>query len=452
MTTPEPDRMNVLLVDDQPDGLLALDAILSPLGQNLVKARSGREALRLLLQRDFAVVLLDVVMPDLDGFETAELIRSRDRSRDTPIIFLTALSRSETPLFRAYSVGAVDYIYKPIEPEILRSKVAAFVDLARKTELVRRQADALRDVLQREHERELAEVRARAELAEERTRLLEDLALKNAQLEQARASAERDSESKSRFLAAVSHELRTPLNSVIGFSGLLMQQLHDPLSPKQEDYVRNVLENGRHLLRVVNDLLDLSKAEAGRMLLSLERTAVAPLVGEAQRNISPLAEAAGVALECSVAPMGKASLDPLRFKQILLNLLSNAIKFTKRGGHVRLTAVEDGRWLHLEVADDGVGIPRELAGQLFREYAQAGVSNREGSGLGLALTLRLVELHGGDISLDSEPGLGTKVRVRLPVLSEAVAAEGAPVHSADAVPVALASPEHARRQLEPESP
>ncbi|MCP3168834.1 response regulator [Myxococcus qinghaiensis] len=160
----------ILLVDDQPEGLLALEATLAPLGQKLITAKSGREALRHLLTQDFAAILLDVVMPGMDGFETASLIRERERSRNTPILFLTALSRGQLPELRAYAVGAVDYLLKPYEPEILRSKVGVFVDLFRKTELVRRQAEALRETQRREHESELAEAHRRMEAERSRAR------------------------------------------------------------------------------------------------------------------------------------------------------------------------------------------------------------------------------------------------------------------------------------------
>ena len=147
---------SILLVDDHEENLRVLHATLEPLGQRLVVARSGREALRHLLQQDFAAVLLDVVMPEMDGFETARLIRARERSRNTPLLFLTALGRDELPELQAYAVGAVDTLLKPFEPEILRSKVSVFVELHRNTELVRRQAEALRAAQQREHERALA--------------------------------------------------------------------------------------------------------------------------------------------------------------------------------------------------------------------------------------------------------------------------------------------------------
>jgi signal transduction histidine kinase len=196
---PLKDKVPILLVDDQPEGLMALEATLAPLGQQLVTARSGREALRHLLHQDFAVVLLDVVMPDMDGFETAQLIRERERSRNTPILFLTALSRGEVPEFRAYAVGAVDYMLKPYEPDILRSKVSVFVDLFRKTEMLRRQSEALREAQRREHERELAAAHQKLEV--ERSRWREELLRR--EMESGR--------NQQRWLEAVLAALPTPL-------------------------------------------------------------------------------------------------------------------------------------------------------------------------------------------------------------------------------------------------
>jgi signal transduction histidine kinase len=196
---PLKDKVPILLVDDQPEGLMALEATLAPLGQQLVTARSGREALRHLLHQDFAVVLLDVVMPEMDGFETAQLIREREKSRNTPILFLTALSRGEVPEFRAYAVGAVDYLLKPYEPDILRSKVSVFVDLFRKTDMLRRQADALREAQRREHERELAAAHQKLEV--ERARWREELLRR--EMEAGR--------NQQRWLEAVLAALPTPL-------------------------------------------------------------------------------------------------------------------------------------------------------------------------------------------------------------------------------------------------
>nr|WP_281404529.1 response regulator [Pyxidicoccus fallax] len=195
------------MVDDQPEGLLALEATLAPLGQRLVLAKSGREALRHLLTRDFAVILLDVIMPDMDGFETAQLIRERERSRDTPIVFLTALSRGQLPELRAYAVGAVDYLLKPYEPEILRSKVSVFVELFRKTELVKRQAEALREAQRREHERELGDANRRTEA--ERGRVREELLRREMEAHR----------NQQRWLEAVLAALPTPVALVEPGSG-----------------------------------------------------------------------------------------------------------------------------------------------------------------------------------------------------------------------------------------
>ncbi len=202
-----PEPVSILLVDDQPEGLLALEATLAPLGQKLVTAKSGREALRHLLTQDFAAILLDIVMPEMDGFETAQLIRERERSRNTPILFLTALSRGQLPELRAYSVGAVDYLLKPYEAEILRSKVSIFVDLFRKTELVRRQAEALREAQQREHERELGEALRRVEA--ERGRVREELLRKEMEANR----------NQQRWLEAVLAALPTALALVEPFTG-----------------------------------------------------------------------------------------------------------------------------------------------------------------------------------------------------------------------------------------
>src|SRR5437763_5182049 len=157
-------KVNILLVDDQPSNLLALEAILQGLDQNVVHASSGREALRRLLDHDFAVILMDVQMPDMDGFETAALIRDREKSQITPIIFVTAFERNDVQMFRGYSLGAVDYLFKPVRPEVLRSKVGVFVELYRKTEQVWRQAELLRENERHEHARRLAEEKQRWEM------------------------------------------------------------------------------------------------------------------------------------------------------------------------------------------------------------------------------------------------------------------------------------------------
>src|SRR5689334_9672653 len=234
------DLVNILLVDDKPANLVALEAMLQGLRQNLIKANSGREVLKWLLTHDFAVVLLDVKMPEMDGFETATLIRERDKSRHTPIIFLTAADKSQTQAVRGYAVGAVDYLVKPIVPEFVRSKVAVFVELAKKNELLRRQADLLR----------ASEQEAR-ELAESQAELVRDLEHKNRELES--------------FSYAVSHDLRAPLRRIESFSQAVQDSHADRLDEAGRHYLERVREASQQMSQLIDDVLYLARVTRTEM-------------------------------------------------------------------------------------------------------------------------------------------------------------------------------------------
>src|SRR5512134_440530 len=227
--SPQPlvhDRVNILLVDDQPANLVALEAMLQGLGQNLIRAESGRQALKWLLTNDCAVILLDVKMPGMDGFETAELIRERDRSRHTPIIFLTAADRTHTNAMRGYAIGAVDYLVKPVVPEFVRSKVAVFVELAKTAELLRRQGERLR-----------ASEQAARDLAEARAELVEDLEQKNRELET--------------FSYTVSHDLRAPLRRIESFAKALTETQVDRLDDEGRRYLSRVRASSQEMAQLI---------------------------------------------------------------------------------------------------------------------------------------------------------------------------------------------------------
>ena len=371
-------RPKVLLVDDIEDNLVALEAVLGDLPCDLHRAASGNEALRLLLKHEFAVMLLDVQMPDMDGYEVASHARDNPRTREVPIIFLTAAHLSEAGLARGYGSGAVDYLHKPLNPRVLRSKVSVFLELARS-----------------------------------RQRLATTLA----DLEEARALAERANRFKSQFLANMSHELRTPLNAIIGF-GELLEDDEGHLTPQHKEFIGHILSSGKHLVSLINDILDLSRIEAGRAELSRQTTSVGPLIQAALAVVRPTALKAGVTLGSQIAEdLPAASVDPVRFKQVLYNLLSNAVKFTPAGGKVTLRAKGIEGQLVIAVDDTGIGMRAEDLGRLFKEFERiqsASGPKAEGTGLGLALSKRLVEMHGGTIAVESEPGKGSTFTVCLP--------------------------------------
>jgi signal transduction histidine kinase len=405
-------RANILLVDDQPDNLLALEAVLEDLGQNLVSALSGVEALRHLLARDFAVILLDVKMQGMDGFETAKLIRSRKRSRQTPIIFLTAYESSDFSVAEAYKLGAVDYLVKPLVPPILRAKVAGFVELYQKTEEVKRQAEQLRELERREFERRLAQEKQAWEL--ERLRAV---AAREKKIAQDLAELDRR---KDEFLAMLGHELRNPLAPIRNAVHILSLVGIDHTAAEQ---ARKVIERQvKHMTRLVDDLLDVSRIAHGKILLHKERVDLRTAVGHGLETCRPLIEARGHALEVTLPPQPVwAEADPARLEQVVVNLLTNAAKYTEPGGRICLTMQPTPREAVLRVRDTGVGIPPEQLERVFDLFTQVDRSisspSQWGLGIGLSLVRRLVELHGGTVTAASAGrGQGSEFTVRLPIL------------------------------------
>jgi two-component system, sensor histidine kinase and response regulator len=372
--------VNILLVDDQPEALFALEALLQGPERNIVKTRSGREALRQLLKADFALILLDVQMPDMDGFQTAELIRQRDSSKNTPIIFLTAGHKSEASIFRGYAVGAVDYVLKPIVPEILRSKVSVFVDLARQTELVRRQADQLR---QSEQEA--------LQLAQARANLLAELEVANKELEA--------------FAYSVSHDLRAPLRRINGFAGILLEDFSAQLDPVAKGYLERVSQAGRHMCQLLDDLLNLSRVT--RKELTRRRTDLDSLVKEVRESLQP--EIEGREVEWQIGCLPTVECDPGLIKQVFANLLLNAIKYTRPRQRATIQVDQmicDGQPA-VFVRDNGVGFDMKYADKLFGVFQRLHrQEDFEGTGVGLATVQRIIHKHGGRVWAEAEPYKG----------------------------------------------
>ena len=404
------ERVNILLVDDRSENLLALEAILEPLAQNLVRATSGPEALRRVLEMEFATILLDVQMPGMNGFEVAEIIKSRERSRTIPIIFLSAINKEEAYVFKGYSMGAVDYVFKPFNPDVLRMKVAVFVDLFIKQREVQRQAELLRDAekreLELEHRTSMLEAEARS--AAKLTQMNEELHRRQIALEQAMGA-------RNRFYASMSHELRTPINAVIGYSTLMLDGIYGPLNAKQKEGLQRTLKAARHLLELVNDVLDLSKIEAGKIELSVQPVMFPALIEDLFVTVRPLADEYGspLTLEMQSEPFNVIS-DPRRVRQIMINLLSNAIKFGEGKPICVRCKQTDAGGVEIEVVDQGVGIAQEDIARIFEEFVQITESKQPGTGLGLPISRRLAQLLDGSLTVCSTPGQGSTFRLILP--------------------------------------
>ena len=431
------ERVNILLVDDQPARLLTYQSILSELGQNLVLAHSGRDALDRLMHEEFALVLLDVSMPDMDGFETAELIHAHPRFEKTPIIFVTGIHISELDRLRGYKAGAVDYVAIPVVPEILRSKVAVLVELYCKRhelqQLNRVLASANKQLaeanltLQAEKTRELENLNATLQLAnaelEVTNRSLQKEVGERARAEQALQDADRN---KDEFLAMLAHELRNPLAPIHNALELMRMKPSAPQAQWAQEVIQRQLAS---LTRLVDDLLDVSRITRGKITLTREPVEVSTLIARAVETVEPLMNERAHTLRQQISPEPlRVDGDSTRLIQALGNVLGNAAKYTERGGEIELVAARQETEVVIRVRDNGIGIPGELLPRIFDLFTQLDRRSDQslsGLGIGLALVRRLVEMHGGTVTAHSEGvGAGSEFVLRLPLLTtEPAAAE-----------------------------
>lgn len=403
MTAPM-DGREILVVDDNEKNLIALEAALEQLGRKLVFARSGTEALRRLLEQNFALIIMDVNMPELDGLETAKLIRARDRNRSTPIIFVTGVAFEDASILRAYDLGAFDYLVKPIRPEILRAKARVFVELHERTV-------QLQEALRHAHDQELE--------AQRRTIEAEAMGQQMKQL------LEMDRK-KDEFIAILAHELRNPLQPLLTAVETIDETPHEPVGDRTRDILRRHLQ---HVRRLVDDLLDVARFTARKLELHRERVLIDDAIEQAvvqshrtvdERNHELVVNEAG--------PDAVVDGDPVRLVQVISNLINNAAKYTPDGGRIEIAASRDRDDVVVSVTDNGRGISPDLLSRIFEMFVQErstgdGVG---GLGLGLGLVKRLVEMHGGTVhgSSDGE-GKGSQFVLRLPVFSEAARIHGA---------------------------
>ena len=410
-------RARILIVDDLPEKLLVYRTLLEDLDAQIVEAHSGTEALKRVLEGEFAVILLDVNMPDIDGLETANLLRRHKNGRHTPIIFITAYA-DEMQTARGYELGAVDYILSPVIAPVLRTKVRVFVDLyeARAALSLSNQELETR-VTERTAELQKSNERLHAEIAE-RLRAEAELEALLAREQVLRAEAEELSRLKDEFLATMSHELRTPLNAIFGWITLLRTRRLDEAT--QERALETIERNARAQKRLIEDLLDVSRIVTGKVALELVTVDPRRVVEAALETMHPAAQAKGLKI-MPLLDIGAGTVrgDFARLQQIVCNLLSNAIKFTDAGGHVEVCLARRNGEVEISVADSGQGITPEFLPLVFDRFRQedGSISRRHGGlGLGLAIVRHLVELHAGSVEAQSlGEGKGAKFIVRLPV-------------------------------------
>ena len=391
MSATREDPVNILLVDDQPAKLLTYESILGELGENLIKVSSATEALESLLRHEVAVVLVDVVMPELDGYELAAMIRQHPRFQQTSIIFVSALMLTDLDRLRGYECGAVDYVPVPVVPEILRAKVSVFADLYRKTRALER--------LNAELEQRVAD----------RTKALEATT----------AALQEADRRKDEFLAILAHELRNPLAPIRTAVQLLRKR---DLAETQNMRAREVIERQvQHLVCLIDDLLDVSRITRGMITLQRERVLIDAVVARAVETARPLIDARKheLALELPEELLSVEG-DPTRLVQIIGNILHNAAKFMEPGGRIVLSVSREDSYAVISVRDFGLGIQADLVSKIFDLFSQVHQKSETahgGLGIGLALVRRLVEMHGGVVTANSEGlGKGTELVVRLPVI------------------------------------
>jgi len=406
--------IKILLVDDREDNLFSIEAILEKDNYTIVKARSGREALKVLLhQQDFSLILMDVQMPELNGFETATIIYERDKLKNIPIIFITAFSYDEDYIFKGYKTGAVDYIYKPIKPEVLRMKVSVFVELYRKNQQL---------LL---HEKKLlATNRSLQKEIEERRTSEEKIRLLNQQLVNNNAHLKAINEELDQFAYVASHDLQEPLRKIMVFSDKILMK--ENMDEETEKYFKKIINSSKRMQMLINDLLSFSRQSVSSS--DFQRTDLNTLAREAIAELEIEIEKSNARIDVSELPVVWAI--PSLMKQLFHNLVSNAIKFRKKGvepiiqieakmlygsDHSVAASLNGGKCHKVSISDNGIGFDPKYAEEIFMVFKRLNSYHEyEGTGVGLSICKKIIEKHNGSILAQSEQGKGSTFSFVLP--------------------------------------
>lgn len=381
-------KPSILLVDDRPENLAALEAILEDLDMEMVRALSGNEALSLSLKHDFALVLMDVQMPEIDGFETAELMRSNPKTRHLPIIFVTAGMKELKYQFKGYDAGAVDYLTKPIEPAILRGKVNVFRDLY----LQRKELEMHREHLQSLVDKRTAQLRLAAQDLEKR------VVERTSELQQVNRQLET-------FAYSVSHDLRAPLRHIDAFSQILMDDYADSLDEEAKGVLQRIVAGCNNMEHLIDSILLLSRTARqplNKIQINMER-----LAREAYAQISEQQQILDA--EFSIGSMPESQADPILIRQVFVNLIGNAFKYSSKREKplVEVGSVSRDDETVYFVRDNGVGFDMKYADKLFGVFQRLHSSQEfEGTGVGLAIVQNIIQRHGGKVWVEAEPDKG----------------------------------------------
>ncbi|MGO4382414.1 hybrid sensor histidine kinase/response regulator [Pseudoduganella sp. RAF53_2] len=385
--------VNVLLVDDLAENLRALHALIRADDRVIHQATSGEQALALLLEHEFALAILDVQMPDMDGFELAELMRGMEKTRHIPIVFVSAAGRELNYAFKGYEAGAVDFLHKPLDPDAVKSKVNVFVDLHKQKQEVRRRV-----------EEQVAIVR---------------------QLHATQEELQHALKARDDFMSLVAHELRTPLNTLYLETQMRKMQLASgkPEARDPEQLERMVARDERQIhamIRLIEDMLDVSRMRSGMLSIRPCDMDLAALLARVASDLSRAAAEVGSPLVLDAPTPVMGCWDEFRIEQVIVNLLTNALRYGG-GKPIEIRLTSDGKAACIDVTDQGIGIPDDMQPRIFEPFERAAANEAPaGLGLGLYISRQLVEAHGGSLSVRSKPGEGSVFTVILP--REAVAA------------------------------
>jgi signal transduction histidine kinase len=404
MSAPDPSKL--LIVDDLPENLRALDALIRDEQRLVFQAQSGEEALSLMLEHEFALAILDVQMPGMDGFELAELMRSTSRTRNIPIVFVSAAGRELNYAFKGYETGAVDFLYKPLDPDAVRSKVHVFVTLDQQRREMRRQMEAL-EAARREQEVLLCELNA------------------------TQAELQRSLRMRDEFMSLVAHELRTPLNTLFLETQMRSLQLKrgnlPAFNPEQmSSMIKRDERQIKAMIRLIDDMLDVSRMKSGTLSIRPAKVELMALLERVVNDLSLQAAAAGASVVLAPHAPVEGVWDEFRIEQVVVNLLTNALRYGG-GGTVEVSVQTEGCNARISVRDHGKGIAPDFLERIFEPYERGAKSGEpKGLGLGLYISRQLALSHGGQLTVESTPGEGATFSLILPCTETAVQAAATP--------------------------